>query len=168
MEWEGHNHCEVDGILTSAIFCIMMCKANAERINEMKMKKKQTFRIWICGNRHTIAKHFEGSMDNVSDQPELDFADMFIKNVANDDLYFSIKNRIEKSELDENDIQCRVEIDESDEYNNHLWVCSKILPSALRKIVEDAIRWEMEMLQEVIDVTSTENVTLYEKNNRKD
>ena len=122
------------------------------------MKNKQRYRIWICGNRHTIAKHFEGSMDNVRDQPELDFADMFIKNIEDDGLYFSIKDRIEKSELDENDIQFRIETDESDEYNNHLWVCSKILPSALRKIVEDAIRWEMEILQEVMDTTATSRI----------
>ena len=119
------------------------------------MKNKQRYKIWVCGNRHTIAKHFEGSMDNVIDLPDLEWADMFIKSLE-ESLYFQIKDRIEKSKLNENDIQFRIETDEMDEYHNHLWVCSKILPRELRQIVNDSIDWQLNMLQEVMDVTKTE------------
>tara|TARA_R100001530_G_scaffold14326_2_gene12985 strand:- start:5223 stop:5600 length:378 start_codon:yes stop_codon:yes gene_type:complete len=119
------------------------------------MRNKQRYKIWVCGNRNTIAKHFEGSMDNVIDLPDLEWADMFIKSLEGS-LYFQIKNRIEKSKLNENDIQIRIETDEMDEYHNHLWVCSKILPRELRQIVNDSIDWQLNMLQEVMDVTKTE------------
>lgn len=121
----------------------------------MKMKNKQRYKIWVCGNRYTIAKHFEGSMDNVIDLPDLFWADMFIKDIE-DGLRIKIKDEIAKSDLDENDIQFRIETDGMDEYHNHLWMCSKILPRELKKIINDAIDWNFNMLQEVMDVTKTE------------
>lgn len=120
------------------------------------MKNKQRYTIWVCGNRHTIAKHFEGSMDNVIDLPDLFWADMFIKDIE-DGLRVKIKDEIAKSDLDENDIALVCEIDDAHKrFYNHLWYCKKIVPRKLKKIINDAIDWNFYMLEEVMDVTKTE------------
>tara|TARA_R110000824_G_scaffold312048_1_gene499174 strand:+ start:562 stop:1017 length:456 start_codon:yes stop_codon:yes gene_type:complete len=129
---------------------------------DTKMKKKQTFRIWVCGDRYKVARHFEGSMNNVSDLPALEWADMFIESIE-ENLCFQIKSGIEKSELKYISIICVVDED-TEEYHNHLWSCSKIVPSELKKIVNDAIDWQLNMLQEVMDVTKIEQIKKGQEN----
>tara|TARA_R110002012_G_scaffold286952_1_gene478930 strand:- start:42 stop:416 length:375 start_codon:yes stop_codon:yes gene_type:complete len=119
--------------------------------------KKNVYRIFVCGDRHKIAKHFEGSLDNDVDLPDLKWADSFIESIETD-LLFSIKKEIEKTDIDDKNISivCRLDVGDVDEYRNHIWSCSKIVPRKLRKIINQAIDWNLNMLEEVMDVTKTE------------
>ena len=118
--------------------------------------KKHIYKIWVCGNRHRIAKHFEGSMNNHIDLPDLFWADMFVKDIE-DGLRVKIKDEIAKSDLDENDIALVCNIDDTyNRFNNHLWYCKKTVPRKLKKIINDSIDWNLNMLEEVMDTTKIE------------
>ena len=116
--------------------------------------RNHVFRIWVCSDRYKVARHFQGLDNNILQLPDLVFADMFVKSIE-DDLRFQIKSKVDECGLfkDGVSILCCSDMGDVDEYNNHLWSCRKVVPRELKKIINESIDWQMNMIEEVIGTT---------------